>query len=138
MAAIASGLAQHGWRVLRFEFAYMARQRILERRQGPDRMPVLQEALRQQVQLERQLNPNLPLFVGGKSMGGRVASLLLDELAASNGVKGCLCFGFPFHPPGKPAISRAIPWLAFSLLGQCQLAGAVSGLFIPPASIASS
>ncbi len=51
MAAIASGLAQHGWRVLRFEFAYMARQRILELRQGPDRMPVLQEALRQQVQL---------------------------------------------------------------------------------------
>ena len=43
MAAIACGLAQHGWRVLRFEFAYMARQRILERRQGPDRMPVLQQ-----------------------------------------------------------------------------------------------
>ena len=102
MAAIASGLAQHGWRVVRFEFAYMARQRILELRQGPDRMPVLQEALRQQVQLERQLNPNLPLFIGGKSMGGRVASLLLDELAASYGVKGCLCLGYPFHPPGKP------------------------------------
>ncbi len=35
-------------------------------------------------------------------MGGRVASLLLDELAASYGVKGCLCLGYPFHPPGKP------------------------------------
>ena len=98
MAAIASGLAQHGWRVLRFEFAYMARQRILERRQGPDRMPVLQEALRQQVQLERQLNPNLPLFIGGKSMGGRVASLLLDELAASNGVKGAFALAIPSIP----------------------------------------
>lgn len=57
----------------------MARQRILELRQGPDRMPVLQEALRQQVQLEKQLNPNLPLFIGGKSMGGRVASPLCQE-----------------------------------------------------------
>ena len=57
----------------------MARQRILELRQGPDRMPVLQEALRQQVQLEKQLNPNLPLFIGCKSMGGRVASPLSQE-----------------------------------------------------------
>ena len=53
MAAIASGLAESGWRVVRFEFPYMARQRILERRQGPDRMPLLQEAFRQQVQLEK-------------------------------------------------------------------------------------
>ncbi|WP_311134118.1 MULTISPECIES: alpha/beta hydrolase family protein [Synechococcales] len=35
-------------------------------------------------------------------MGGRVASLLVDELAASDGVRGCLCLGYPFHPPGKP------------------------------------
>ena len=63
---------------------------------------VAQQALRQQVQLERQLNPNLPLFIGGKSMGGRVTSLLLDEHAASYGVKGCLCLGYPFHPPGNP------------------------------------
>ena len=35
-------------------------------------------------------------------MGGRVASLVTDELAASDGVRGCLCLGYPFHPPGKP------------------------------------
>jgi predicted alpha/beta-hydrolase family hydrolase len=102
MAAIASGLAESGWRVVRFEFPYMARQRILERRQGPDRMPVLQEAFRQQVRLEKTEQPGRPLFIGGKSMGGRVASLLVDELAASDGVRGCLCLGYPFHPPGKP------------------------------------
>ncbi|CAK6701079.1 alpha/beta fold hydrolase [Synechococcus sp. BA-124 BA4] len=101
-AAIASGLAESGWRVVRFEFPYMARQRILERRQGPDRMPVLQEAFRQQVQLEKASRPELPMFIGGKSMGGRVASLLADELAASDGVRGCLCLGYPFRPPGKP------------------------------------
>jgi len=102
MAAIAGGLAQQGWRVVRFEFAYMARMRETGRRQGPDRMPVLQEAFRQQVKLERGERPERLLVLGGKSMGGRVASLLVDELAASEGVRGCLCLGYPFHPPGKP------------------------------------
>ncbi len=102
MAAIASGLAQRGWRVVRFEFPYMARQGILERRQGPDRMPVLQEAFRKQLRLEKTEQPGRPVFIGGKSMGGRVASHLVDELAASDGVRGCLCLGYPFHPPGKP------------------------------------
>ena len=102
MAAIDSGLAASGWRVVRFEFAYMARRRETGRRQGPDRMPVLQEAFRQQVRQEKAARPELPVFIGGKSMGGRVASLLVDELAASDGVRGCLCLGYPFHPPGKP------------------------------------
>ena len=106
MAAIASGLAQSFWRVVRFEFPYMARMRETGRRQGPDRMPVLQEAFRVQVQLEKATNPDRPLFIGGKSMGGRVASLLIDELAASDGVRGCLCLGYPFHPPGKPLQRR--------------------------------
>ena len=106
MAAIAGGLAEKGWRVVRFEFPYMARMRETGRRQGPDRMPVLQEAFREQVRLERASWPERPLFIGGKSMGGRVASLLIDELAASHGVRGCLCLGYPFHPPGKPLTLR--------------------------------
>jgi predicted alpha/beta-hydrolase family hydrolase len=46
--------------------------------------------------------PERPLILAGKSMGGRVASLLVDELAASADLRGCLCLGYPFHPPGKP------------------------------------
>jgi predicted alpha/beta-hydrolase family hydrolase len=84
----------------------MARMRECGRRQGPDRMPLLQEAFRQQVRLEQAAWPQRPLFVGGKSMGGRVASLLVDELAATAGVRGCLCLGYPFHPPGKPLTLR--------------------------------
>ncbi|WP_371734002.1 alpha/beta family hydrolase [Synechococcus sp. CCY 9618] len=61
-----------GWRVVRFEFAYMARMRETGRRQGPDRMPVLQEAFRQQVRLERGVSPQRPLFIGGMAMGGQV------------------------------------------------------------------
>jgi hypothetical protein len=52
-AAIATGLAARGWRVVRFEFSSMARQRLIGRRQGPDRMPLLQEAFRQQVRPQR-------------------------------------------------------------------------------------
>jgi predicted alpha/beta-hydrolase family hydrolase len=106
MAAIAGGLAEKGWRVVRFEFPYMARMRETGRRQGPDRMPVLQESFREQVRLERGEWPERALFIGGKSMGGRVASLLIDELAVSGGVKGCMCLGYPFHPPGKPLTLR--------------------------------
>ena len=102
IAAMASGLAGTGWRVVRFEFPSMARMRQTGRRQGPSRMPVLQEAFRQQMQLEKTEQPDRPIFIGGKSMGGRVASLLVDELDSSDGVRGCLCLGYPFHPPGKP------------------------------------
>jgi hypothetical protein len=52
-ADIATGLAARGWRVVRFEFSSMASQRLIGRRQGPDRLPLLQEAFRQQVRLER-------------------------------------------------------------------------------------
>jgi len=99
MAAIATGLAQRGWRVVRFEFPYMARARLTGRRGGPDRLPVLEQAFREQVALEA---PDRPLLIGGKSLGGRVASLLVDALAATANVRGCLCFGYPFHPPGRP------------------------------------
>jgi predicted alpha/beta-hydrolase family hydrolase len=99
MTAIAAGLAERGWRVVRFEFPYMAHTRLTGQRRAPDRLPKLLEAFRQEVELQAEATPGQPLFIGGKSMGGRVASLLADELAA---VRGCLCLGYPFHPPGKP------------------------------------
>jgi predicted alpha/beta-hydrolase family hydrolase len=99
MAAMAGGLAQRGWRVVRFEFPYMAQSRLSGQRRAPDRLPRLLESFRAQV--ARQAGA-APLLIGGKSLGGRVASLLVDELAHSHGVRGCLCLGYPFHPPGKP------------------------------------
>ena len=99
MAAIACGLGQRGWRVVRFEFPYMVQSRVSGQRRAPDRLPRLLESFREQV---AQQAGAAPLAIGGKSMGGRVASLLVDELAHSHGVRGCLCLGYPFHPPGKP------------------------------------
>ena len=99
MEAMATGLAARGWQVLRFEFPYMAKRRLSGRGSAPDRLPKLQEAFREQLALA---GAGAPLLIGGKSMGGRIASLLVDELAAAAGVRGCICLGYPFHPPGKP------------------------------------
>lgn len=99
METISTGLAAKGWRVLRFEFPYMAQQRLSGRRRAPDRLPRLLECFREQVALAGR---GRPLLIGGKSMGGRVASLLVDELQAAGSVSGCICLGYPFHPVGKP------------------------------------
>ena len=107
MTTIAAGLASRGWRVVRFEFPYMARSRQTGRRGGPDRLPTLLQSFRAQIDLAASLGP---LFIGGKSLGGRVASLVLSELdsaaaaapAGAERVRGGVCLGYPFHPPGKP------------------------------------
>ena len=89
---IARGLAARGMRVVRFEFPYMARRREGGKRGAPDREPVLLDAWRNVV---RELGTDVA--IGGKSMGGRMASMVADEL----GVRGLVCLGYPFHPPGK-------------------------------------
>ena len=93
MAAFAAGLAAEGFRVVRFEFPYMERRRATGKKGGPDRPPVLIETWRNAIATvggER-------LVIGGKSMGGRIASMVADDAAA-----GLVCLGYPFHPPGKP------------------------------------
>jgi predicted alpha/beta-hydrolase family hydrolase len=95
---MATALAQLGWRVVRFPFPYMVRQQQTGRKAPPDALPKLLESFSAAVAMEGEARP---LIIGGKSLGGRVASLLVDELAPA-GVRGCLCLGYPFHPPGKP------------------------------------
>jgi len=99
MNAMASGLAAAGLRVVRFEFPYMAKRRGDGKRRGPDRKPVLLKAWREVVE---QLGPADRLIVGGKSMGGRIASELAASDAAELGISGVACLGYPFHPAGKP------------------------------------
>ena len=100
MAAFASGLARRGRRVARFEFPYMARRRLDGRKRPPDREPVLLACWRAAV--ERLGGPDR-VVIGGKSMGGRMASLLAAELEAEGRpARGLVCLGYPFHPPGKP------------------------------------
>jgi hypothetical protein len=82
-------------RVARFEFPYMAARRKDGRRRPPDRQPVLLATWRSVVDA---LGGGRALVVGGKSLGGRMASLVADEV----GARGLVCLGYPFHPPGRP------------------------------------
>lgn len=99
MNAIAAALAGAGFRVARFEFGYMASRRTEAGRKPPPRAETLIGECRNAVE---ELGAKGPLVIGGKSMGGRVASMLADELLADGKVAGLLCLGYPFHPPGKP------------------------------------
>ena len=94
MDTFADGLANHGLRVVRFEFPYMAARRLTGKRRPPDREPILRDTWHRVVDLigvDR-------VIIGGKSMGGRIASLIADEAQ----VAGLVGLGYPFHPTGKP------------------------------------
>jgi predicted alpha/beta-hydrolase family hydrolase len=97
MQAFAEGLAAEGFRVVRFEFPYMHRRRETGKRGGPDRAPVLLDAWTQTIAAVRGSGSGR-LIIGGKSMGGRIASMVADE----SEVDGLVCLGYPFHPPGRP------------------------------------
>ncbi|MBZ0113685.1 MAG: alpha/beta fold hydrolase [Thermoanaerobaculia bacterium] len=95
LADLATRLSRLELRVVRFEFPYMRRRRSEGSRRPPDRPPVLLDCWREVV---AQLGSPQRLVIGGKSMGGRIASMVADEL----GVAGLVCIGYPFHPPGSP------------------------------------
>lgn len=94
----AQALASLGVEVVRFEFAYMAARRSGGKRRPPERT---EQLLAQWHEVYQHFNlVDLPTFIGGKSMGGRMASLYSSEYAVDP--SGVICLGFPFHPVGKP------------------------------------
>jgi uncharacterized protein len=95
MASVARLLGEQGIRVVRFEFPYMAARRNGGPRRAPDRAPVLVESWRRVID---EHGGGAAVFIGGKSMGGRIATMVADDA----GVRGAVCLGYPFHPPGKP------------------------------------
>jgi predicted alpha/beta-hydrolase family hydrolase len=99
MTAAAKALAAVGFRVARFEFAYMAARRNFDARMPPPRAETLNP---EYVSAVEELKASGPLVIGGKSMGGRVASMVADGLYDVGKIAGLLCLGYPFHPPDKP------------------------------------
>jgi len=91
-------LSDRGIAIARFEFDYMAGRRD-GRRKPPPRGDTLTGEFLDAV---ASVNRSGRLFIGGKSMGGRVASMVADDLHARGEVAGLVCLGYPFHPPGKP------------------------------------
>ena len=94
-------LVTEGIGVVRFEFPYMQQQRLTGKRRPPDRQPVLLDYWRHIVD-QVQAEFVGPLWLGGKSMGGRMATLVVDSLP----VAGSVILGYPFHPVGKPQQPR--------------------------------
>ena len=101
MTAIANQLADDNIATLRYQFPYME-----QRRGVPDKQPLLTATVAAAVRIAAQLAPDLPLFAGGKSMGGRMTSLAASEQKLE-AVRGLIFFGFPLHPPKRPSIKRA-------------------------------
>ena len=98
MTMIAEALSAEGLAVARFEFAYMAARRTSKRTPPPRAERVIPEY---HTAVEA-LNASGPIVIGGKSMGGRVASMVADDFYARGIIGGLLCLGYPFHPIGKP------------------------------------
>ena len=99
METMASQLAERGIATLRFEFAYMAARQGGGARRPPPKAERLMDEYREAA---RGAASGVPMLIGGKSMGGRVASLVADELFEQGLVAGLVCLGYPFHPPKKP------------------------------------
>lgn len=102
MQTVAALLVARGVGVVRFEFPYMVERRETGKRRPPNKMDVLLDCYK--AQIERacdELQPDF-LFVGGKSMGGRVASMVAQNAFEAGQVAGAVCLGYPFHPQGKP------------------------------------
>ena len=95
MQSIAKLISHTDIEVVLFDFPYMQKRQQTGKQTPPDRMPKLIEAYKQQI-LEH--TKGRKVFIGGKSMGGRVASMIADQ----EQVDGLICMGYPFHPPGKP------------------------------------
>jgi predicted alpha/beta-hydrolase family hydrolase len=99
LSASTKALAAGGLRVVRFEFDYMASRRTSPTKRPPPRAEMLES---EYIAAIDGLGAASPLIIGGKSMGGRVASMIADQLYQSGRISGLLCLGYPFHPIGKP------------------------------------
>lgn len=98
---LAAALAEQGIATLRYQFPYME-----QRRRVPDSPSILTATVAAAARTASELEPDLPLFAGGKSMGGRMTSQAAAE-GLLGGVRGLVFFGFPLHPPNRPGTKRA-------------------------------
>lgn len=99
MENMSFALSERGLRVVRFEFDYMSARRSTGKRSPPPRAELLKQEYETVVD---ELGSLGSVVIAGKSMGGRVASMIADEFHDTGKISGLLCLGYPFHPIGKP------------------------------------
>ncbi len=102
MEAMSERLAERGVATFRYQFPYMEKG---SRR--PDYGPILLKTVRSALAAAHEVSGGrLPIFAGGKSMGGRMTSMAAASEPLER-LRGIVFFGFPLHPPGKPGAERA-------------------------------
>jgi predicted alpha/beta-hydrolase family hydrolase len=101
LESLAAELAEAGVATFRYQFPYME-----QGRRSPDRPDKLTATVKAAVAAAAKAMPGLPLFAGGKSMGGRMTSQAA-ALGLLPEIKGIVFFGFPLHPPKQPGTKRA-------------------------------
>jgi uncharacterized protein len=101
MVSLAQELARLGIATLRYNFVY-----VEQRKKMPDLPAIAHKAVGAAIDKTHELFPDVPLFVSGKSFGGRMSSQYLTK-STPDWIKGIIFFGFPLHPAGKPLVERA-------------------------------
>jgi predicted alpha/beta-hydrolase family hydrolase len=101
MIALAKSLSETGIATIRFNFPFTE-----NKKRRPDLPAVAHKTIEVSISKTKELFPELPLFVAGKSFGGRMTSQYLSAHHDAS-VKGIIFYGFPLHPPGKPSTERA-------------------------------
>lgn len=99
METVAAAFSEKGLRVIRFEFDYMSERRSSGKRSPPPRAELLNREFEAVID---EIGLRGTVVIAGKSMGGRVASMIADDLRGAGKIAGLLCLGYPFHPIGKP------------------------------------
>jgi predicted alpha/beta-hydrolase family hydrolase len=102
MNDISAMMAKNGVGVIRFEFEFMAQRRTTGKKRPP---PKAEKLIGEFVETLDQVKADT-VFIGGKSLGGRVASMMAQRLYDEKRIAGLVCLGYPFHPPGKPDVRR--------------------------------
>ncbi len=102
LEAMSDLIVERGMALTLFEFSYMAGRRHGGPKRPPPRAETLVDEYRDTVAALRKKHPGQTLVIGGKSLGGRVASLIADDLYERHEIAGLVCLGYPFHPPGRP------------------------------------
>jgi hypothetical protein len=101
MVALSRALEQHHVSTVRYNFLYMEKGKKM-----PDPPAIAERTVQAVIEYASHLHPDIPLFAGGKSFGGRMSSQHISK-SASTPVKGLIFYGFPLHPENKPDTQRA-------------------------------
>lgn len=107
LEAITQLIAGHNIAITRFEFAYMASRRDGGKKRPPPKAEILTSEYAAMIEAVTKRAPKgQKIFIGGKSLGGRVASLIADTQFRDGSIAGLVCLGYPFHPPKQPLSLR--------------------------------